>query len=409
MSVRDLKMTLVTATALFLTVACDSAATAQPTAIQAPVQVSPTPQPTPANQVQRTPQVLRVENILPKLTLQRVYPDQDFTRLTNLAQAGDRIFVTEQTGRIFSLPVESGIAEAEVLLDIRSQVSDAGNEEGLLGLAIDPDYADNGHYYVYYSAAQPRRSVISRVTARDPDSELVILEVLQSYSNHNGGQLAFGPDSMLYISLGDGGSGGDPQGNGQDLSTLLGSILRIDVSGIGPDRGYDVPPDNPFVGVRDAREEIWAYGLRNPWRFSFDRRNGALWAGDVGQNSFEEIDLIKKGGNYGWNTLEGEHCFSPRTGCDASGTELPVIEYASSRGCSVIGGFVYRGASIPGLSGFYVYGDYCSGEIRGFHHEAGDSLLVDSGLRITSFGEDQTGEIYALTQSGEIHRLTADR
>ena len=264
MSVRDLKMTLVTATALFLTVACDSAATAQPTAIQAPVQVSPTPQPTPANQVQRTPQVLRVENILPKLTLQRVYPDQDFTRLTNLAQAGDRIFVTEQTGRIFSLPVESGIAEAEVLLDIRSQVSDAGNEEGLLGLAIDPDYADNGHYYVYYSAAQPRRSVISRVTARDPDSELVILEVLQSYSNHNGGQLAFGPDSMLYISLGDGGSGGDPQGNGQDLSTLLGSILRIDVSGIGPDRGYDVPPDNPFVGVRDAREEIWAYGLRIP-------------------------------------------------------------------------------------------------------------------------------------------------
>jgi len=147
----------------------------------------------------------------------------------------------------------------------------------------------------------------------------------------------------------------------------------------------------------------------NPWRFSFDRRNGALWAGDVGQNSFEEIDLIKKGGNYGWNTLEGEHCFSPRTGCDASGTELPVIEYASSRGCSVIGGFVYRGANIPGLSGFYVYGDYCSGEIRGFHHEAGDSLLVDSGLRITSFGEDQTGEIYALTQSGEIHRLTADR
>ena len=340
--------------------------------------------------------------------------------MTNFMQAGERIFVTEQTGRIFSLPSQSDTPDASVFLDIRPRVSDAGNEEGLLGLAFDPGFAANGRFYVYYSAGQPRRSVVSRFTASQPDtgvadsdSETVILEVPQPFQNHNGGQLAFGPDGMLYIALGDGGSGGDSQGNGQNISTLLGSILRVDVSGVGPDRGYDVPPDNPFVGVRDARDEIWAYGLRNPWRFSFDRQNGALWTGDVGQNSFEEIDLIKKGGNYGWNTLEGEHCYSPRAGCDAAGTELPVIEYGSNRGCSVIGGFVYRGKSIPALNGTYLYGDYCSGEVRGFRFEEGratrDSLLVNSGLRITSFGEDKDGEIYARTQEGAIYRLIADR
>ncbi len=337
--------------------------------------------------------------------------------MTNLLQAGERLFVTEQRGRIISLADD---AEASVFLDIRERVSDAGNEEGLLGLAFDPDFEANEHFYVYYSAGQPRRSVVSRFAASradtgvaDADSELVILEVPQPFSNHHGGQLAFGPDGMLYIALGEGGSGGDPQGNGQNISILLGSILRIDVSAVGLVGGYDVPMDNPFVGFRDAREEIWAYGLRNPWRFSFDRQNGALWAGDVGQNSFEEIDLIKKGGNYGWNTLEGEHCYSPRTGCDASGTELPAIEYGSHRGCSVIGGFVYRGAAIPSLTGTYLYGDYCSGEMRGFRFEEGhatrDSLLVNSGLRITSFGEDGAGDIYTLTQEGTIYRLIADR
>jgi len=342
----------------------------------------------------------------------------EFGRLTGLAQAGLRFYAAEQIGRITSLPGRSArFAEPSVFLDIRSRVSTAGNEEGLLGLAADLDFESNGHFYVYYSAASPRRSVISRFTASDdtasPETELIVLTVPQPFQNHNGGQIAFGPDGMLYISLGDGGSGGDPQGNGQDLSTLLGTILRIDVSGIGPEQGYRVPPDNPFVGVTGAREEIWAYGLRNPWRLSFDRKNGALWIGDVGQDSFEEVNLVRKGHNYGWNTLEGSHCFSPRTNCDSANTEPPVLEYGSNKGCSVIGGYVYRGTKIPTLAGAYLYGDYCSGEVRGFRFEngeaVGDKLLVDSGLRITSFGEDRSGEIYALTQRGHIYRLIAER
>ncbi|RUA28834.1 MAG: glucose sorbosone dehydrogenase [Chloroflexi bacterium] len=389
--------------------------------VTSPSQAGPTPDsPPPATPTQvpaHTP-------IPPELDLQRVAENLSFSRLTNLVQVGQRFFVTEQSGRVMSFPISSEPAEAEVFLDIRSQVSTAGNEEGLLGLAFDSDFAPNGHFYVYYSAANPRRSVISRFTVGGigtvgfeeatavPESELIVLEVPEPFSNHNGGQIAFGPDGMLYISLGDGGAGGDPQGNGQNTSTLLGSILRIDVSSIGPDQPYRVPPNNPFTGSTDARGEIWAYGLRNPWRFSFDRENGDLWAGDVGQNSFEEVDLIQRGGNYGWNTLEGNHCFSPRTNCDPSGTLPPVIEYSASKGCSVIGGYVYRGADIPSLTDTYLYGDYCSGEIRGFRFEngeaAGDALLIDSGLNITSFGEDQDGENYVLTQRGRIYRLIAD-
>ncbi|MCH8296911.1 MAG: PQQ-dependent sugar dehydrogenase [Chloroflexi bacterium] len=352
----------------------------------------------------------------PELALQRVYDNLTFSRLTNLVQAGSRLFVTEQTGRVLSFPISPDSPEADVFLDIRDRVSDAGNEEGLLGLAFDPEFDASGHFYVYYSAANPRRSVVSRFTADDSaaiiESELVVMEIPQPFKNHNGGQLAFGPDGMLYISLGDGGSGGDPQGNGQDPSTLLGSILRIDVSGLGPGQGYQVPPDNPFAGSTDARGEVWAYGLRNPWRFSFDRQNGDLWTGDVGQNRFEEVNLVQRGGNYGWNTLEGAHCFSPRTGCDPSGTLLPVIEYGADKGCSVIGGFVYRGSAIPALTGTYLYGDFCSGEVHGFRFENGEatghSLLIDSGLMITSFGEDRDGEIYVLTIRGGIYRMIAE-
>ena len=340
--------------------------------------------------------------------------------MTNLVQMGSRLFVTEQTGRVMAIPSGPGPSEAAVFLDIRELVSDAGNEEGLLGLAFDPDFDSNGHFYVYYSAANPRRSVVSRFTAEtsgaaavEPETELVIMEIPQPYKNHNGGQLAFGPDAMLYISLGDGGLGGDPQGNGQNPSTLLGSILRIDVSGLGPVEGYQVPPDNPFVASPNARDEIWAYGFRNPWRFSFDPQTGDLWAADVGQNSYEEVDLVVRGGNYGWNTLEGRHCFFPRSGCDSSGTLLPVIEYGANEGCSVIGGYVYRGTRIPSLAGAYLYGDFCSGEVHGFRYENGEvighALLIDSGFRITSFGEDSDGEIYVLSQDGGIYMLKADR
>lgn len=342
-----------------------------------------------------------------------------FSRLTNLVQAGNRIFVTEQTGRVLSFPKDADTSEPTPYLDIRIRVSDSGNEEGLLGFVFDPDFDTNGHFFVYYSASQPRRSVISRFTAiksgdqsvADPDSELVILQVPQPFSNHNGGQLAFGPDDMLYISLGDGGSGGDPNGNGQNTSTLLGSILRINVSNLSAQKAYEVPADNPFSSSSSAKGEIWAYGLRNPWRFSFDRQNGDLWAGDVGQNSFEEVNLIEKGGNYGWNILEGNHCHFPKANCDPSGTILPVIEYSASNGCSVIGGHVYRGSAIPELAGTYIYGDYCSGLVRGFQFKAGkpvgDLLLVNSGVNITSFAEDSAGEIYALSQNGRIYLLTS--
>ena len=348
-----------------------------------------------------------------------VFTQFRFSRLTNLVQAGNRIFVTEQTGRVLSFPENSDTSEPTPFLDIRIRVSDSGNEEGLLGFVFDPDFDTHGHFFVYYSASQPRRSVISRFTAiksgdqsvADPDSELVILQVPQPFSNHNGGQLAFGPDDMLYISLGDGGSGGDPNGNGQNTSTLLGSILRINVSNLSAQKAYEVPADNPFSGSSSAKGEVWAYGLRNPWRFSFDRQNGDLWAGDVGQNSFEEVNLIEKGGNYGWNILEGNHCYSPKANCDPYGTILPVIEYGASNGCSVIGGHVYRGSAIPELAGTYIYGDYCSGLVRGFQFQAGkpvgDVLLVNSGVNITSFAEDSTGEIYALSQNGRIYLLTS--
>ena len=415
----------VSITVLVLAVACGGAATREPS--QPATQTVPSQEPPssasqePSAQAQPT-----VESRVPPSTLEskgvaleRVFENLTFRRLTGLVQAGGRFFVTEQTGRVMSFPSSPEApepSEAAVFLDIQDRVNRGGNEEGLLGLAFDPEFGSNGHFYVYYSASQPRRSIVSRFTAAtssaataEPKTELVVMEILQPYQNHNGGQLVFGPDGMLYIALGDGGLGGDPQGNGQDIGTLLGSILRIDVSAIGPDAGYRVPPDNPFAGTPNARGEIWAFGFRNPWRFSFDRQTGDLWAGDVGQNSYEEVDLVLRGGNYGWNILEGGHCFSPRTGCDPSGTELPVIEYSLDEGCSVIGGYVYRGTRIPSLNGTYLYGDFCSGEIHGFRIENGDvvehRLMVDSGLRITSFGEDDQGEIYVLSQNDGIYRL----
>ena len=415
----------VSITVLVLAVSCGGTATREPS--QPATQTVPSQEPPssasqePSAQAQPT-----VESRVPPSTLEskgvaleRVFENLTFRRLTGLVQAGGRFFVTEQTGRVMSFPSGPEApepSEAAVFLDIRDRVNRGGNEEGLLGLAFDPEFGSNGHFYVYYSASQPRRSIVSRFTAAtssaataEPKTELVVMEIPQPYQNHNGGQLVFGPDGMLYIALGDGGLGGDPQGNGQDIGTLLGSILRIDVSAIGPDAGYRVPPDNPFAGTPNARGEIWAFGFRNPWRFSFDRQTGDLWAGDVGQNSYEEVDLVLRGGNYGWNILEGGHCFSPRTGCNPSGTELPVIEYSLDEGCSVIGGYVYRGTRIPSLNGTYLYGDFCSGEIHGFRIENGDviehRLMVDSGLRITSFGEDEKGEIYVLSQNDGIYRL----
>ena len=340
--------------------------------------------------------------------------------MTNLAQPDDgseRLFVTEQDGRILVFPNEQQIGKASLFLDIQGRVNTSHNEEGLLGLAFDPDYKDNGRFYVYYSASNPRRSVISRFKAhsQDPDiaeegSELIILEILQPHGNHNGGDLQFGPDGHLYISLGDGGAGGDPHGNGQNRRTLLGSILRIDVSEPSQQDPYAVPPDNPFVGIPDFRPEIWAYGLRNPWRISIDAATGLLWAGDVGQSRWEEIDLIEKGRNYGWNIMEGGSCFAPRANCDTTGLHLPLVEYSSDQGCSVIGGYVYRGLRLPALRGAYVYGDFCSGLIWALRYDGQrvteHLMIVATGLQITSFGRDLNGELYVLSRNDGIFRLT---
>ena len=355
-------------------------------------------------------------------SIQAVEVDQTFGGLTfddpvALVFAGDRTdraFVVEKPGRIVLVTGNGGSWSTSEFLDVTDRVNDRGNEEGLLGLALYPEFDSNGHFYVYYTASDPRRSVVSRfaVSAEDPDvadarSEIVILEVSQPYSNHNGGQLLFGPDEVLYVGVGDGGGAGDPGRNGQDTGSLLGTILRIDVSMIDTEGGYVVPTDNPLTGVDGARPEIWAYGLRNPWRFTFDRLTGDLWAADVGQNSREEVDLIEPGRNYGWNIMEGSECFS-RSGqtCDREGLEPPVVEYGHDEGCSITGGYVYRGDLISRLHGKYVYGDFCSGKIWAFDPKTVEQEeLIDTRLRISSFAEDPDGEIYALSLDGGVYRI----
>ena len=345
----------------------------------------------------------------------RAFPNLSFERPVDLQNAGDgtdRLFVVEQAGRILVFPNDPAAASAGVFLDIRDRVNDGGNEEGLLGLAFHPEYKTNGSFYVYYSVSDPRRSRLSRFSvssqdpnAADPASEEILLEVDQPYSNHNGGQISFGPDGYLYVALGDGGSGGDPQGNGQNRSTLLGKILRIDA-----DRApYGIPPDNPFAGnTQGYREEIFAYGLRNPWRFSFDRPTGRLWAGDVGQNKYEEIDIIEAGKNYGWNVMEGKHCYDADV-CATGGLTLPVWEYPHSEGQSITGGFVYRGAALPELAGKYIYADFVSGKIWALRYDGQtppvNDLLIDTRLNISSFGVDEAGELYLCAFDKRIYKL----
>lgn len=369
------------------------------------------------------------------LAVERVFPNLDFWHLTNLEQPEDgsgRFFVTEQGGLIRVFPNRPDANQAPVYLDLSGQVSNKNSEEGLLGMAFDPKFKDNGFFYVYYSASNPRRSVVSRFSASiaDPDladlgSELVILEIPQPAGNHNGGQLAFGPYGYLYIGVGDGGWGGDPFGNGQNTGTLLGAILRIDISSASASESYKIPASNPFASIEGSRGEIFAYGLRNPWRFSFDMVHGEtqhsdsekyepkgpveIWVGDVGQNLWEEIDLVRIGLNYGWNVMEGSHCYFPNTNCLTSRLELPVHEYGREGGCSVTGGYVYRGNRLPSLTGTYVFGDFCSGKIWGMRYDGTsvtyNLLLADTGLNITSFGQDLEGEIYILSRNDGIYRL----
>lgn len=331
-----------------------------------------------------------------------------------------RLFVIEQAGRIRI--VRNGAVVTAPFLDITGRIS-SGGERGLLGLAFHPQYATNGRFFVNYTDRSGDTHIAEfkaptpSADSADASSERQILLVAQPFANHNGGGLAFGLDGFLYIGLGDGGSGGDPLGNGQNLGTRLGKMLRIDVNGAQP---YAVPADNPFVARAGALPEIWAYGLRNPWRFSFDRSTGDLYIGDVGQSALEEVDVglaSRRGGeNYGWNTMEGSRCYSPSSGCNTSGLTLPITDYGRSDGFSITGGVVYRGCRMPGYSGHYFYADYGSGLVRSFRLENGravdarDWTSTLSGAARTlrnpsSFGVDIDGEIYIVDYDGEIYRI----
>lgn len=316
--------------------------------------------------------------------------------------SSDQIFIVSQNGIIHILDNSSGTYIPSTFLDISNEVL-FGGEQGLLGLAFHPDFINNGYLYVNYTAANPRRSIISRFTRSSQEntvnknSELIFLEILQPYSNHNGGQIAFGPDGYLYTSLGDGGSGGDPENRAQNLQSLLGKILRIDVDNQESEMNYSIPDDNPFNGNSlNYREEIFAYGLRNVWRFSFDSE-GRIWAADVGQNKWEEISLIENGGNYGWRIMEGFHCYNPSTNCNQDGLMLPIWEYGhnASGGYSITGGYVYEGTELSELTGKYIYGDYLSGNIWALNPEdTSNSFLFTFEGYISTFGIDNNQGLY---------------
>lgn len=342
------------------------------------------------------------------VALEPVFEGLSFTFPVALVQApGDdtRWFVAERAGRVWVFANRPDVAGAEVFLDISDRVSVAG-EGGLLGMAFHPRFAANGEVFISYTApGAPLVSHIARFrlsgASLDPASEETLLTLAQPFRNHNGGHILFGPDGFLYIGFGDGGSAGDPFGNGQDTSTLFGALLRIDVDGGPP---YAAPPDNPLVGGA-GRPEIWAWGLRNPWRFSFDRATGDLWLGDVGQNQWEEVNRIRPGGNYGWNIREGAHCFAAPA-CAAAGLIDPVAEYGHDAGCSITGGYVYRGGAIPSLRGAYLYGDFCSGRVWALDPAtAVVQELLDTDLNIVSFAEDQAGELYLVDGGGRLQRL----
>jgi glucose/arabinose dehydrogenase len=329
------------------------------------------------------------------------------------APPGDsRLFVVEKGGTIRI--IRDGNLVRTPFLDISSLVS-RGGEQGLLGLAFHPDYAQNGLFVVDYTDTNGDTRVARYRVSNSPDvadtAGVIVLTVAQPYANHNGGAVAFGPDGYLYIALGDGGSGGDPQGHGQDRSELLGSLLRIDVANGNP---YNIPSSNPYAQSPSFRHEIWNYGLRNPWRFSFDRQTGDLYIADVGQGDREEVNVAPAsshgGENYGWNIMEGRSCYGSMT-CNRTGLVLPVLEYTHSDGCSITGGYVYRGSAIPYLAGTYFYSDYCSGWIRRFRYQNGQATEarswpnLDPHGNVSSFGQDAAGEVYVLESGGTVYRI----
>ncbi len=361
--------------------------------------------------------------------------------VTNFGDGSNRVVMAQQQGQIHVFENKQGPQESKVYLDLSPRVTynDKQNEEGFLGLAFHPKYKETGEFFVYYtSKAKPQTSIVSRFKVSkddpnkaDPDSEEVLFEIPQPYWNHNGGTVCFGADGYLYIALGDGGAGNDPHNNAQNLNTLLGKILRVDVDKKENGKNYAIPKDNPFVGVVAAGSapnrqtplvapEIYAYGLRNVWRMSFDRKTGQGWIGEVGQNVWEEIDLLEKGGNYGWNLREGKHVFTPAGQGTISNLIDPIWEYDHTVGKSITGGNVYRGSAVPELQGSYLYADYVSGKIWALKYDMQKKTVVanrpvphdKSSLPVISFGEDEAGEVYLtiVTPTGEgIYRFVTTK
>ncbi len=397
-----------------------------PSATVAPAAPTMTPLPTEAPLTEPTPTITLAP--APRLDVLRL-------RLASVAlgldapvfvtHAGDgsgRLFVVEKAGLIRIIG-DDGVLPVP-FLDIRDRVGSSGSEQGLLGLAFAPDYLSRGHFFVNYTDRRGG-TVVARFTvsadpdAADPGSEFRVLAFDQPAANHNGGMLAFGPDGYLWIGTGDGGAANDRFGNGQNPDTLLGKMLRLDVTS-DPAVPYLIPGDNPWINAdwnrRDMRDEVWAVGLRNPWRYSFDRATGDLWIADVGQNIYEEVHFVPAGSqgalNFGWPIMEGTHCFPKDAACERAGLEIPVLDYEhAGNGCSVTGGYVYRGATFSTLVGVYLYADYCSGKIWGLTPDEGgwrDALLLESGLNISSFGEDEAGELYVVSLRGGVYRVMVE-
>jgi glucose/arabinose dehydrogenase len=387
-----------------------SLAPTEPT-LPAPTQTAaptPTDTPVPSATVPPSPPAIVLEPVL-----------GGFERPVYVTHAGNsaQLFVVEKVGRIRL--VENGQLLATPVLDITDRVGSGGSEQGLLSVAFPADYPTRLAFYVNYTDRNGH-TVVARYRGRegdphlaDPGSEQVLLRIEQPAANHNGGQLQFGADGYLYVGMGDGGQAGDPWGNAQNPGVLLGKLLRLRVTDT---ETYMVPSDNPFVGQSTYRPEIWALGLRNPWRFSFDRATGDLYVADVGQNRYEEVNWQPAGSaggeNYGWDVMEGRHCYEPSTGCEPTGLVQPIAEYDHNLGCSVTGGYVYRGSQIPQLEGVYIYGDFCTGNIWGVWRQPSGgwtgALVAQPGLSISSFGEDAVGELYALGYNdGTLYHLVA--
>jgi len=393
-----------------------------------------------AAEVDTRPLPVRVELAFPKLP----WPERIAARAQGLVSkvrpiiitgAGDgtnRLVVATQQGKVYVFRNDPQADAMDLFLDLTDRVhfNEKDNEEGFLGLAFHPRFKENGQLFVYYTAKHPlghgpRQSIVSRFLASDnshrradPGSEQILLRIDEPYGNHNGGTVVFGPDGYLTIAVGDGGAARDPHMNGQNLQTLLGKILRIDVEHQNkkPARPYAIPPDNPFAAAKDfARGEIWAYGLRNPWRIAFDRVTGHCWAADVGQDTWEEIDIIRRGGNYGWNLREGRHPHGPGGSDARPGLVEPIWEYHHDIGKSITGGNVYRGSQVPELAGAYLYADWVTGQVWAlWYDEKADRVtanrtLVQHGAPVATFGEDDQGEIYFGTQGGDLYRFRSPR